>query len=105
MERRLEGMSNTLVMPDGRKIPLENNLDELLAVIRGEDHWLLPYYREIHEAAVEAEERGETVPNTDPGHVEIAQLLWAIDAGRLAAEEGEAADEGDSDAETYDTTL
>jgi len=71
---------HVLTMPDGRMIPFgeEEGLDVLIAAINGQQHWLLPYYLEIHEAAQANGGCLEGVPHKD---VELAQQLWAINCG------------------------
>jgi|SRR5215203_1312367 len=92
---------HVLTMPDGRMIPLSTGeygeseaFDALLALLSGEDHRLLPLYREIHEAAKANGGYLENVPHED---VDFAQMLWAINAGAEAAKAQGWRREGDDD--------
>jgi hypothetical protein len=68
--RRAERMANdradALVLPDGTEVRYAegDRLDALLAVIDGEEHWLLPHLRAM-----------------DPSEEELANLVQAIEGG------------------------
>jgi len=96
LQREFNRGGGVLTMPDGTEMPYgELELfDALIATIEGEEHWLLPYCREIHEAAEASGWYLEHVPDDD---VAYARLLWAINAGAEAAKaEDEANKQGDA---------